>query len=480
VIGGNRRTGSRGGRAAVVAVAVAVAVAGAGPGPAAGAQQPPVPTPVPVPVGERLVDVEGLDPVLDGVPVEDTSDLRRAGERFDGAQQARAEATLRWIEADQHRLQLAAQAAQAGTAVTEGEQQVARADEQVVVQQSELARRDAVTARRRHELSVQQALLRRMAVAVFTSAPTDSVIGLGTFADMSASTRREAVRDTMTGDQSATVDARTATWRRALGASRAQGRRVERARNDRRARQAELAAAIALRDDAVRILTEADRAAADRRTDLDRAEERGVEALVERREARLLSHVTDLDLTLVALHAYWRASSLAPCKLPWWVVAGVGRVETRHGTAQGSVVGVDGTTSVPILGIPLDGRPGTMAIPDSDGGLLDRDGAWDRAVGPMQFIPGTWRRWAADANNDTVADPHNLYDAADAAAKYLCYTRGDLLTDDAIRGALRAYNNSAPYGSKVLAEAHRYQEAVDLPDLAPPPLPEPPDAAEGG
>jgi membrane-bound lytic murein transglycosylase B len=107
-----------------------------------------------------------------------------------------------------------------------------------------------------------------------------------------------------------------------------------------------------------------------------------------------------------------------------------------------------------------------MAIPDTDGGRLDGDGRWDRAVGPMQFIPGTWGRWALDANADRAADPHNIYDASLAAARYLCFTGGSLTTEGAIRTALLAYNRSVPYGTKVIAEGRRYRDALELPDLA--------------
>ena len=44
----------------------------------------------------------------------------------------------------------------------------------------------------------------------------------------------------------------------------------------------------------------------------------------------------------------------------------------------------------------------------------------DRAVGPMQFLPASWARYGADGNGDGVRDPHQLDDAALAAAAYLC------------------------------------------------------------
>src|SRR5436853_521237 len=41
------------------------------------------------------------------------------------------------------------------------------------------------------------------------------------------------------------------------------------------------------------------------------------------------------------------------------------------------------------------------------------------AVGWMQFLPSTWKRYGVDANNDGVKDPYNPVDAIFAAARYL-------------------------------------------------------------
>lgn len=51
----------------------------------------------------------------------------------------------------------------------------------------------------------------------------------------------------------------------------------------------------------------------------------------------------------------------------------------------------DGNGTRKILGIPLDGRAHVALIRDTDGGELDSDRTYDRAVGPMQIIPTTWR-----------------------------------------------------------------------------------------
>ena len=122
--------------------------------------------------------------------------------------------------------------------------------------------------------------------------------------------------------------------------------------------------------------------------------------------------------------------------MPWWLLAGIGRVESGHGTFSTSVLDPAGTTSPAIIGIPLNGGNSTAVITDTDGGVLDGDTTHDRAVGPMQFIPSTWARYAADGNGDGMADPQNLYDAAHAAATYLCTAGGDLRTDAGIHRAV--------------------------------------------
>ena len=69
------------------------------------------------------------------------------------------------------------------------------------------------------------------------------------------------------------------------------------------------------------------------------------------------------------------------------MIAALGRIESRHGTIFGSQVRPDGRTSIRIIGIPLDGTNNTMRIPDTDGGTLDGDSVFDRAVGPAAVHP---------------------------------------------------------------------------------------------
>lgn len=166
--------------------------------------------------------------------------------------------------------------------------------------------------------------------------------------------------------------------------------------------------------------------------------------------------------------------SRAPgCGLDWAILAGIGRIESGH--ASGGRVDETGTTRGRILGPRLDGRlPGTAVVRDSDGGVLDGDAQFDRATGPMQFLPGTWRGFGADGNDDGAQDPNNVYDAALAAARYLCAGGGDLRERRAALAALFRYNRSTSYGLDVLAWAQAYRTGVrPLPGRADP-VPAPP------
>lgn len=143
------------------------------------------------------------------------------------------------------------------------------------------------------------------------------------------------------------------------------------------------------------------------------------------------------------------------CRLSWPILAGIGKVESGH--AWVGALDADGSTSHPILGPVLDGSDGTLALPDTDNGRLDGHHGWDRAVGPMQFIPSTWRTWGVDANGDGRADPANVYDATLAAARYLCAGGRDLSTSQGLRSAILSYNHSRPYLNIVLSWISAYE-----------------------
>ncbi|MET8777503.1 lytic murein transglycosylase [Nocardia sp. NPDC050713] len=166
----------------------------------------------------------------------------------------------------------------------------------------------------------------------------------------------------------------------------------------------------------------------------------------------------------VAIAAYQNAERTLDaenptCNMPWNLLAGIGRVESTH--AFGGKADTDGNPLSPVYGPVLDGSlAGNNVIHDSDDGALDGLGGYDRAVGPMQFLPETWKRYAADGNGDGIADPQNLYDAALTAGKYLC-AGGLNMSDPAQQSrAILRYNNSMAYVANVMAWANSYGSGV--------------------
>ncbi|HSK59905.1 MAG TPA: lytic murein transglycosylase [Actinomycetospora sp.] len=146
-------------------------------------------------------------------------------------------------------------------------------------------------------------------------------------------------------------------------------------------------------------------------------------------------------------------TELADCGLSWVTLAGLGRVESNHGRHGGAVVDDAGRPSAPVRGPELDGTAGNREIRDTDGGRLDGDTTYDRAVGPLQFIPTTWARFGADGDGDGARDPDDLDDAALAAARYLCADDRDLRRGDDWRAGVLAYNRSGAYVDRVRREA---------------------------
>ena len=63
---------------------------------------------------------------------------------------------------------------------------------------------------------------------------------------------------------------------------------------------------------------------------------------------------------------------------------------------------------------------------DTDAGQYDNDTRFDRAVGPMQFIPSTWSVVGVDGDSDGTRNPQDIDDAALATAVYLCSGDDDL------------------------------------------------------
>lgn len=168
-----------------------------------------------------------------------------------------------------------------------------------------------------------------------------------------------------------------------------------------------------------------------------------------------------LGIPVMALEAYGYAARVAEvenpkCHIAWTTLAGIGMVESHHGTYRGATIAPNGDVTPPIRGVPLDGTMNNLRIPDSDSGSMDSDGAVDRAMGPMQFIPDTWRLYGVDANNTGFASPDNIDDAALSAAGYLCYRGKDLSSPHGWMDALHAYNLSDDYARAVRDWATAY------------------------
>lgn len=182
-----------------------------------------------------------------------------------------------------------------------------------------------------------------------------------------------------------------------------------------------------------------------------------------------------LGIPKTALAAYRNAEQqmavAAPgCGISWNLLAGIGRIESGH--ANGGATDVHGTALQPIYGPTLDGSlPGNeVVVASSAPGRV----VYARAMGPMQFLPGTWSRYAADGDGDGKADPQNVYDATLAAARYLCSGGLNLREQSQVLTAILRYNNSMAYAENVMGWAAAYATGVAPVDLPPIVGPAPP------
>jgi len=115
----------------------------------------------------------------------------------------------------------------------------------------------------------------------------------------------------------------------------------------------------------------------------------------------------------------FKASAAQYCPgLSWTVLASIGQIESADGTNVG---------------------------PSSAG-----------ALGPMQFLPSTWKIWGIDGFGQTgPPDIMNPYDAVPAAARLLC-ADGAAAGGRALASAIFDYNHANWYVGEVLALAGQY------------------------
>jgi membrane-bound lytic murein transglycosylase B len=174
----------------------------------------------------------------------------------------------------------------------------------------------------------------------------------------------------------------------------------------------------------------------------------------------------EAGIPVPALRAYADAELLLrqeqpACQLSWNTLAGIGWIESQQGTVGGRTLGADGRSSAPILGPALDGARGFAAIRSTPSSAAwHGDARWEHAVGPLQFLSSTWRRWGADGDGDGTADPNDLDDAALAAGRYLCADGHVLTTDTGWNAAVHSYNHDDGYVADVAAAANSYAERV--------------------
>ena len=97
------------------------------------------------------------------------------------------------------------------------------------------------------------------------------------------------------------------------------------------------------------------------------------------------------------MSAYQRAAQIINaadkgCHVPWELIAAIGRVESDHGRYGGNVLSAEGVSRPGIYGIALNGKNGTQAIQDTDGGVLDKDTSTTARSVPCSSspAPGRW------------------------------------------------------------------------------------------
>ncbi|MFC4113429.1 lytic transglycosylase domain-containing protein [Nonomuraea zeae] len=113
----------------------------------------------------------------------------------------------------------------------------------------------------------------------------------------------------------------------------------------------------------------------------------------------------------------YKASATRCPGLSWTVLAAIGQVESSHGRNNG---------------------------PSSAG-----------ALGPMQFMPATWKHYGVDGDGDGKSDIWSPYDAVPGAANYLC-ANGAGKGGEKLRKAIWFYNHSWDYVNKVMGIAEAY------------------------
>jgi hypothetical protein len=132
----------------------------------------------------------------------------------------------------------------------------------------------------------------------------------------------------------------------------------------------------------------------------------------------------------------------------------------RRVPPQGAIDGIPGrlvplyTSAGARYGIPWSVLAAINRVETGFGHNLNVSSAG--AIGWMQFLPSTWKRWSVDGDGDGRRNPYDPADAILTAARYLAAAGG---ADD-IAGAIWSYNHSPLYVAEVLQQATVYDEAA--------------------
>ncbi|HYI60825.1 MAG TPA: lytic murein transglycosylase [Acidimicrobiales bacterium] len=458
--------------AVVLVAALAAAVLAGDPAAAAlpGPARAPGPPPVQAPEPDVPLPTNPISPRLDDVGLaSDELDSRRGV--LDEARDRRDAAVRHRNELRQRLVDIAAERAATVTALEQRRAEEAQRGEERAAAVRAHRQRAAEAKEAGLRLGRAQDRLRGLLVDSYMSGSTavaDELAALSGTGGINDSLVRLTLGESTVAGRARDVEQLTVARDDALAA---RGRALEARRRAEQAERDAIAARRATEQHIADLDAEARRTVEDEAVaaaDVQRREGEVLVALDRLGPARLRADVVGLDFQLVALDAWVKAADTAPCRLEWWALAGISKVEGRHGTYGGGTLTARGRPTRAIIGPRLDGGPFAV-VGDSDGGAWDGDAAYDRAVGPMQFIPSTWRAWSRDGDGDGTADPQSFYDATAAAAAYLCAGRSDLTDEAQLRAGYFSYNHSGAYVEAVLAEARRYQAALTVPAVPPAP-----------
>jgi hypothetical protein len=192
----------------------------------------------------------------------------------------------------------------------------------------------------------------------------------------------------------------------------------------------------------------------------------GVDGIVDRARGRQLGLARNIAVLVNA-----------PATSPLTLVSQVSGALGGNATVI-RLVPADVSTSLPVDATPASGRPNSYIqlfkdsaarycpglswtvlaaigqIESADGRNMGPSTAG--ALGPMQFLPSTWRLWGINGFGET-GQPNimNPYDAVPSAARLLC-ADGAASGGQGLRGAIFDYNHATWYVNEVLTLAGEY------------------------